>query len=190
VGVVTFQENNAIALIDLETLEVLSSFTAGTVDLVNIDTEEEGIIDQYSSLDDVPREPDGVTFMGNDYFATADEGDLYGGSRGFTIFNLCGDVEFSSGSSMDQICASYGHYPEERSGNKGSEPENVFFGNFEGTDYLFVNAERSSLVFVYDVSDPTSPKFKQALPTNVGPEVSTSKFLEVDSIHLEFRKYH
>ena len=95
-----------------------------------------------------------------------------GGSRGFTIFNTSGDVEFSSGSEMDQICVSYGHYPDERSGNKGSEPENVFFGTFEGTDYLFVNAERSGLVFVYDVSDPTSPVYKQALPTNVGPEVS------------------
>ncbi|GFH51752.1 esterase-like activity of phytase family protein [Chaetoceros tenuissimus] len=84
-AVVTLQENNAIILIDLESGTVESSFSAGSVDLDNIDTEEEGIIDQTSSLDAVPREPDGVVFMNPNYFATADEGDMDGGSRGFTI---------------------------------------------------------------------------------------------------------
>ncbi len=171
-AVVTLQENNAIVLIDLATKTVTNSFSAGDVDLVNIDTEEEDLIDQTSSLTDVPREPDGVTYMGNGYFATADEGDLDGGSRGFTIFNTDGAIVYSSGSFMDQQAAAVGHYPEDRSGNKGVEPENVAFGKFGGIDYLFVNAERANLVYVYDVSDPSKPKFKQVLPTTVGPEGS------------------
>jgi Uncharacterized protein conserved in bacteria len=172
IAVVTMQENNGIVLIDCQSKSVLSSFSAGEVDLVNIDTEEEDIINQSSSLENVPREPDGVVWLNNDYFATADEGDMDGGSRGFTIFNTDGEVIFSSGSDIDQITASIGHYPESRSGNKGAEPENVAFGTFEGTDYLFVNSERSSVVLVYDVSNPLKPKFKQVLPTNVGPEGS------------------
>lgn len=169
-AVVTLQENNAIVIIDLPTKAVISSFSAGSVDLDNIDTEEEKIIDQSSSLTSVPREPDGVIFIDSEHFVVADEGDLNGGSRGFTIFNLDGDVVYSSGSEMDQIAASVGHYPDKRSGNKGVEPENVAYGVFEGVPMIFVNAERASLVFVYDVTDPTRPVFKQVLPTNVGPE--------------------
>mmetsp|Transcript_47959 Transcript_47959/g.72547 ORF Transcript_47959/g.72547 Transcript_47959/m.72547 type:complete len:497 (-) Transcript_47959:1079-2569(-) len=173
IAVVTLQENNAILLIDLATKTVSSSFTAGTVDLINIDIEEEDLIHMSASLNDVPREPDGVTFMGNRYFATADEGDLEGGSRGFTIFDArTGEIAFTSGSSMDQIAAAVGHYPEDRSGNKGVEPENVAFGTFDGVDYLFVNAERANLVYVYDVSKRMKPVFKQVLPTTVGPEGS------------------
>jgi len=173
IAVVTLQENNAIVLIDCVSKTVIDSFTAGTVDLTNIDTEEEGVIDQSSSLTAVPREPDGVAWINKKYFATADEGDMDGGSRGFTIFDKEGNVVYNSGSSMDQIAAALGHYPEERSGNKGAEPENIAFGKFDGRRLLFVNAERANLVFVYDVTRKLSkPKFLQALPTSVGPEGS------------------
>ena len=170
IAAVTLQENNAVVLIDLTTGTVLNSFSAGTVDLTNIDTAEDGIIDQTASLNDVPREPDGITFIGTDFVATADEGDLDGGSRGFTIFDLDGNIVFTSGNEMDLIAAQVGHYPDERSENKGNEPENIEFATYDGTDYLFVNSERSSLVFVYDVSDPTQPVFQQVLPAGVGPE--------------------
>jgi len=170
IAVVTMQENNGIVLIDCKSKTVLSSFTAGDVDLDYIDTEEEDIINQNSSLEDVPREPDGVVWIDSEYFATADEGDMDGGSRGFTIFNTDGEVVFSSGSDIDQIVASVGHYPDSRSENKGAEPENVAFGTYGGVDYLFVNIERANVVFVYDVSNPCKPKFKQILPSNVGPE--------------------
>ena len=171
-AVVTLQENNAIVLIDLPTLTVSASFSAGTVDLENIDTEEEGVIDQSSSLSEVKREPDGVTWIDDKYFVTADEGDLDGGSRGFTIFDKEGNVIAGPGSELDQIAAAVGHYPEERSGNKGVEPENVSFGKFGGKDLLFVNAERANLVFVYDISKIEKPEFYQVLPTSVGPEGS------------------
>ena len=118
----------------------------------------------------VAREPDGVTWMGTEYFATADEGDLHGGSRGFTIFSRNGDIVYSSASELDHLAARIGHYPEGRSGNKGVEPENVFYGVFSGVPLLFVNLERASLIAVYDVTDPTTPKYRQVLPSSVGPE--------------------
>ncbi|MEM9214428.1 MAG: esterase-like activity of phytase family protein [Cyanobacteria bacterium P01_F01_bin.150] len=170
IAAVTLQENNAIVLIDLAAGTVLRSFSAGTVDLTNVDTAEDGLIHQTASLNNVPREPDGITFIGTDYIATADEGDLDGGSRGFTIFDLNGNVVYTSGNEMDQIAAQVGHYPDERSENKGNEPENIEFASYDGKDYLFVNSERSSLVFVYDVADPTQPVFQQVLPAGVGPE--------------------
>lgn len=170
--VVTFQENNGIALVDLETLEVVTSFTAGTVDLVNVDILENEVIEQNGNLEAVPREPDGVTWIGNDYLCTADEGDWNGGSRGFTIFDKTGTVVYSSGEDLERFTTMAGHYPEARAENKGNEPENVEYGEFGGDKLLFVNSERSSLVFVYDVADPTAPIYLQMLPTGLAPEGS------------------
>lgn len=169
-AVVTLQENNAIVIIDVPTATVASAFDLGSVDLTKVDTAEDGLIKQSASLSAVPREPDGVTWIGDQYFATADEGDMDGGSRGFTIFHADGAVAYSSGSMMEHMVAKVGHYPDERSENKGNEPENVFFGSFGGEDLLFVNSERSSLVFVFNVNDPTQPQFLQVLPAGVAPE--------------------
>jgi hypothetical protein len=41
-----------------------------------IDIEEDGVITQDGSVT-VPREPDGITWIGTEYIATADEGRLY-----------------------------------------------------------------------------------------------------------------
>ncbi|KAJ9450457.1 hypothetical protein DIPPA_09208 [Diplonema papillatum] len=170
--VVTLQENNYIVLIDLATNAITAHFTAGVEDLTLIDTEEESpsIISLVGSLNGVKREPDGVAWIGTDYFVTANEGDMDGGSRGFTVFDTAGNVVWTSGPSLEHMTVRYGHYPDSRSGNKGNEPENVEVGKFGGTDYLFVNSERSSLVFVYDVTDPRQPAFKQVLPAGVAPE--------------------
>ena len=172
IAVVSFQENNHIALVDLTDGSIVADFSAGDVDLTQIDTQEEdpAVISLTESQDNRLREPDGVTWIDNQYFATADEGDLDGGSRGFTVFNMAGDVVFSSGNSLDHMAVKFGHYPDDRSGNKGNEPENVEFGSYGNDDYLFVNSERSSLVFVYDVENPAAPVFKQVLPAGAGPE--------------------
>jgi len=172
IAVVTLQENNGIALIYLEGAALISSFTAGDVDLNGVDIEEEGIIDLSGTLTNVPREPDGVTWIGTEYFATADEGDLNGGSRGFTVFNAMGEVVYTSGTEIEEIVAAIGHYPDERSENKGNEPENLKYGEFGDDKLLFVNSERSSVILVYEVSDPENPEFLQVLPTGVGPEGS------------------
>ncbi|MEL6206560.1 MAG: esterase-like activity of phytase family protein, partial [Pseudomonadota bacterium] len=63
-----------------------------------------------------------------------------------------------------------GHYPEERSGNKGVEPEGMEFATIGGTPMVFLLAERSSLVGVYDMTDPSAPVLAQILPSGIGPE--------------------
>ena len=44
------------------------------------------------------------------------------------------------------------------------------FAVFGEDHILFVNSERSSLIFVYDISDPSAPVFLQALPAGLEPE--------------------
>lgn len=172
-AVVTLQENNYIIIVDLTDGSIVSDFSAGAVPtLTQVDATEEdpAIIAQTETLANVLREPDGVAWINSQLFATADEGDLDGGSRGFTIFNIAGDVVYTSGNTNDHLAARLGHYPDARSGNKGNEPENAEVGVFGDEPLLFINSERSSLIFVYNVADPANPQLKQILPAGVGPE--------------------
>lgn len=173
-AVVTMQENNHVVIVDLASGGVVADFGAGSVDLDRIDTEEEDVISLDSALDDVPREPDGVTwipgFWGGYTIGTANEGDLFGGSRGFSIFSRDGAVLFDSGSDFEHEAVRIGHYPEARSENKGSEPESIEHGRFGYEDYLFVGSERGSFVGVYKLDWMGRPRHVQSLPAPLGPE--------------------
>ena len=168
--VVTLQENNHMVVVSKDG-DVLSHFSAGAVDLEGIDaTDERAILKFTESQMGRKREPDAVTWIDDNHFATANEGDYEGGSRGWTIFNKDGSVVYESGTSFEHAIVQIGHYPDKRSDSKGVEPESVTFAKFNDTPYLFVGSERGSVVGVYDVTDPTAPVLKQLLPSGVGPE--------------------
>jgi hypothetical protein len=167
--VVTLQENNHVAVLD-RAGAVLSHFPAGAVDLQGIDTEDDGRLVLAGKQLDRLREPDAVKWIDEDRFAVANEGDMDGGSRGFTVFAQDGAALFESGPALEMAAAMAGHYPDARSDAKGVEPESIGFAAFEGTPLLFVGAERASLVGVYDVADPAAPVLRQVLPSGIGPE--------------------
>lgn len=145
-AIVTLQENNGLVLVDTTTNTVVASASAGTVDLDMIDLTEEDVILQTESQAAIPREPDAVVWISETMFATADEGDLVGGSRGFTIFDSSDmSVVYSSGVELEHAVTRIGHYPEGRSGNKGNEPEGLAFGVFGDMPLLFVLSERSNV---------------------------------------------
>ena len=52
------------------------------------------MISLTGKMDGVPREPDAVQWIDDERFVTANEGDLDGGSRGFTIFKKDGTVDY------------------------------------------------------------------------------------------------
>lgn len=173
-AVVSLQENNHLAIVDLKTGAVVNHFSAGTVDLDGIDATEDGRIDPSESLTGIPREPDAVAWVpgacgGEDGIGTANEGDLFGGSRGFSIFCQDGSVAYDSGNTVERLAMAHGHYPEDRSENKGSEPEAVEFGRYGKHPYLFVGSERGSFVAVYSTRGG-KPEFQQLLHAPLGPE--------------------
>lgn len=173
-AVVSLQENNHLVVVDLATRQVLDDFPAGTVSLTGIDAVEDDLISLTDSLPDVPREPDAVTWMrggkrAEPLIATANEGDLFGGSRGFTLFDRSGNPVFDSGAALEEIAVQHGHYPEGRSENKGSEPEAIEYARFGREDYLFVGSERGSFVAVYQMQG-MRPRFSQLLAAPLGPE--------------------
>ncbi len=165
----TFQENNHIAIIEAQTGKIINHFSAGTVDLTDIDVKKDGKLDFTDSLQNVAREPDAVKWLDNDRFVIANEGDYKGGARGFTIFNKKGELLFESGSSFEQQVVKVGHYPEKRSGKKGAEPEGLEVATFNGKTYIFVLSERGSVVAVYR-DTKAAPVFVQMLPSGIAPE--------------------
>lgn len=168
---VTLQENNHLVIVDGKRGEVLKHFSAGTVDLDKIDVEKDKVLDFTGSKKGLRREPDAVAWIDDERFVTANEGDYKGGSRGFTIFNKNGQVEYESGNAFEHLAARLGHYPEKRGGKKGTEPEGVAVGEFGGKKLIFVGAERANLIGVYaDQGKGKAPVFHQALPSGVKPE--------------------
>jgi uncharacterized protein YjiK len=173
-AVVTLQENNHIVIVDLVDGSIGSDFSAGTVNLSGVDATEDEVIALAEDIANVLREPDAVAWVALDggyALATANEGDLDGGSRGMTVFQMDGSVIFDSGASFEEQSVQHGHYPEARSENKGAEPEAVEYGNFGGAGYLFLGSERGSFVSVYSVDFASgAPTFVQLLPAPLGPE--------------------
>ncbi|MEM6403393.1 MAG: DUF4114 domain-containing protein, partial [Cyanobacteria bacterium P01_D01_bin.116] len=107
----------------------------------------------------------------------------YGG-RSFSIWDEFGNQVFDSGDQIARILES--QTPElfnandgiaaefdERSDDKGAEPESVTVGMIDGKPYGFVGLERAGGgVLVYELSDPTAPKFNQYIRTeaDIAPE--------------------
>jgi len=168
--VVSLQENNHMVVLDKDG-KVVSHFSAGAVDLENIDATDEraALIFNESQMGRL-REPDAVKWIDDNHFATANEGDYEGGSRGWTIFHKDGTVVYESGVSFEHELVKIGHYPDKRSDSKGVEPESIETANFNGTPIVFVGSERGSAVGVYDVTDLANPKLLQILPSGIGPE--------------------
>ncbi len=171
--VVTLQENNHIVIVNGQSGEVINHFSAGSVDLEGIDTEDDGKLSFTGSQAARLREPDTIKWIDDERFIVANEGDYNGGSRGFTIFNKDGSVSYESGSAIEMVAAQVGHYPDGRSDAKGVEPEGIDAATFGEDKLLFVMLERASLVGVYKDTG-AEPELLQVLPSGVGPEGSVA----------------
>ncbi len=165
---VTLQENNHIVVLAADG-SVVSHFSAGAVDLTNVDLDEERALTFDGNQPGRVREPDAIQWLDNDRLVTANEGDYEGGSRGFTIFSKSGEVLYESGTDFEYRVAMAGHYPEKRSGNKGVEPEGMEVKAFGDRTYIFLLSERGSVIGVYRDTGG-DPEFVQLLPSALGPE--------------------
>lgn len=165
----TLQENNHVIIIDGKTAKVTGHFSAGSVDLTGIDTKTDGKLDFSGKQEKRLREPDSIKWLGNDRLVVANEGDWKGGARGFTIFSRDGKVLYENGAEFEHAVARMGHYPEKRSKAKGIEPEGLEVATFGDQRYIFVLAERASVVGVYKDTG-AEPQLMQILPSGISPE--------------------
>lgn len=92
-------------------------------------------------------------------------------SRSFSVWNgRTGALVFDSKNELDTKCNLWFAYDDNRSDDKGSEPESVVLGNVGGKKILFVGLERSDAVAVYDVTNPTQPVYIKLLAAGDAPE--------------------
>ncbi len=167
------QNNNYLALVDLEINTIINSFSASLVNLDDVDATEgqTDVILLNQRLTGLTREPDGVAWINIDNFITANEGGSEtSGSRSFSVFDTAGSLVFEAGNALDYEAARLGHYPENRSEQRGNETEGAEVGIFDQDRFAFIGSERGDLVFVYDIADPANPILTQSLPTPASPE--------------------
>lgn len=92
------------------------------------------------------------------------------GARSFSVLDAAGEMVFDSGDAFEQILAA--NYPNDfnssdtenysrdnRSDDKGPEPEGIASGYVNGTPYAFIGLERQGGFMVYDLTNPTNPQF-------------------------------
>jgi alkaline phosphatase len=122
----------------------------------------------------------------NDLGDTDGDGDFdqlfHYGSRSFTIYNEAGEIVHDSGSLFSRLIAEIrpalfnqdeGDF-DDRSDDKGVEPEAIAAGEVGGRYYAFIGLERDNGIMVFDITDPTAPVFDQYLDSeangNISPE--------------------
>ena len=97
----------------------------------------------------------------------------YGG-RSFSILDAQGNLVFDSGDMIERIVATKyaSSFDDGRSDNKGPEPEGVTVATIGGIPHAFVGLERSSIVLVFDLSNPLQPTFVNGIKRtgDVSPE--------------------
>lgn len=93
------------------------------------------------------------------------------GARSFSIWNgNTGALVFDSKNELDKKAHELGLYDDNRSDDKGVEPEAVYVTKMGNKQILFVGLERADALMIYDVTSPTAPKFLQAIKTGDAPE--------------------
>jgi hypothetical protein len=82
------------------------------------------------------------------------------GTRSFSIWRQSdGSQIYDSGALIDLITLDAGSYAENRSDDKGPEPESVVFGNIDGKNFIFIGNERTNDILVFNVNNPFNPAY-------------------------------
>jgi hypothetical protein len=105
---------------------------------------------------------------------SADRTTTFGG-RSISIFDGdTGALQWDSGNSLQTIAFAAGQYNDERSDDKGVEPEGLIVAQVNGKSYAIVALERtsSSMLVVFDVSNPKAGVFvtSTVIPGSISPE--------------------
>jgi 2',3'-cyclic-nucleotide 2'-phosphodiesterase/3'-nucleotidase/5'-nucleotidase len=117
-----------------------------------------------------------VSAFDGDTDGDGDYDQLYSyGGRSFSIWSADGRLVFDSGDLLEQVTASAlpawfnasntNNTRDDRSDDKGPEPEGVTVAHLFGRPYVFVMLERIGGVAVFDVTSPAAPAFVQYINT-------------------------
>jgi len=113
-----------------------------------------------------------VTKILGDFDTDSDYDALYSfGARSFSVWNgLTGALLYDSKNELEKKAEAINAYDDERSDNKGVEPEGIALGMVNKMQLAFIGMERADAIAVYNVSNPLEPRFLQILKTGDAPE--------------------
>lgn len=104
------------------------------------------------------------------------------GARSFTIWNESGEVVYDSGATLEKIVAqamptvfnqSEGNSQfDNRSDDKGPEPEALEVFNFGGNTYLMLGLERAGASLMFDISNPEDAVFVDLINGNQSGDIA------------------
>lgn len=93
------------------------------------------------------------------------------GTRSFSIWNgNTGQLVYDSKNELDKKAFEMGLYDDNRSDDKGTEPEAVQVAIIGEQTILFVGLERADAIMIYDITNPFLPSYLQTLKTGDAPE--------------------
>ena len=148
-----------------------------------------------NALDDAALGRLNVSFIDGD---TDGDGDIdvptMLGTRSFTIWDTDGNIVFDSGSMIEEYVRD--NHPltfnindgtideiDQRSDDKGPEPEALAFGELAGRQYIFVAAERQNGVYQFDITDLAQVQIVGYYNVIDGSTVTTgSRFVSPETI--------
>ncbi|MBV1787483.1 choice-of-anchor I family protein [Marinobacterium sp. D7] len=105
-----------------------------------------------------------VTTSQGDEDGDGDFDKLYAyGARSFSVWNSKAERVWDSGNQFETLLAQYAGegsevWEDNRSDDKGPEPESIVVGELDGKPYAFIGLERTSGIFIYDLENPKAPK--------------------------------
>ncbi|UCH74917.1 MAG: hypothetical protein JSU82_03425 [Rhodospirillales bacterium] len=184
-ALVVLQENNGVAVIDVEDGEFLGYYGLGTT-THDADIIEDDFVEFVEDALYALREPDGISVTPDGrYFVTADEGDTdlkasktdmphfpTAGGRTVSVFDAAtGMLLGDTGNQIDYLANEAGVYPDGRSDSKGSEPENLVTFWYDDVQYAAVGLERADAVALVSLADPANPTVVDVAPVNGGVDL-------------------
>lgn len=140
------------------------------------------------------------TLANGDTDGDGDFDELYAyGARSFSIWNGgTGELVYDSGNDLEELTALFvpdyfnansgdAAQFDQRSDDKGPEPEGATLGVINGRTYAFIGLERTGGIVIYDVTDPLAPFFAyyiepaDADANNIYDDISPEGLLFIDA---------
>lgn len=109
-----------------------------------------------------------VSTIDGDTDSDGDFDELYSyGARSFSIWDEDGNLVYDSGSLIESIIATQfpDRWQENRSDNKGPEPEAIEIVEFNNWYYALVGLERTDGFMIFDITDPNAPVYQDYILT-------------------------
>jgi len=189
VAVVSVQDQNTFALVDIVSGTVQKLIDAGSIDTFTLGKQRGFQPWPWTKPIKAPRMPDGVSWLPDgQHFLAANEGEKdffvdgeraidagattrrFGG-RGYGVYNAeTGAMVYDSGLAGERETARRGFYPVGDAGDAGHQYEGTAVARFGDSLLGFVVSERGNQLHILDLADPAHPTLSQILATGQRPE--------------------